>query len=297
MKWLGILAAVLVLAVITYRTAFPSATVRYRLTLEASVDGEPKVGSGVIEVGYTKNPQFLGESAELKISIRGEAVALDLGSRGTIFSLLRGDGDSRSNPERLVLRAFDFPGGGLPRPVAEGLTRVRQLSGKVELPFASLPLLVRFGDSKDLRTVEKIDPLDLGRSFGAGAKLVRVTLEIVPSGIWPFSWYGITGEPISTGIEKKLPWWNGPFPHLEPMGNGVFLDNRTEAFRVGKDDFKKGLAAMAISKDLFLASLAKDAAMTIALRTSLASIEVKSPRTKSLICRITAAPKTPGFHS
>jgi hypothetical protein len=50
MKRLGIFLALIVAAVVVYSVAFPSVSVRYRLTLEAQVDGEPKTGSGVIEV-------------------------------------------------------------------------------------------------------------------------------------------------------------------------------------------------------------------------------------------------------
>jgi hypothetical protein len=70
----------------------------------------------------------------------------------------------------------------------------------------SLPLLVRFRDIDDPKSVEEVDPLDIGKSFGAGAELVRATIEIVPVGIWPLNSFGITGEPITTGIEKRLSW-------------------------------------------------------------------------------------------
>ena len=205
MKWLGILAALIVGAVVVYRIAYPSVTVRYRLTLEAQVDGEPKTGSGVIEVTYSKQSE-LASQHELVVDFRGEAVMLDLGSRGALFALLKADTDSRSGPEWIVLRAFTFPGGSLPRPVEEGVKQVQRLSGKRELPLTSLPLLVRFRDLNDPKTVERVDPLDIGKSFGAGAKLVRATLEIVPTGIWPLNWYGITGEPITSGIDLRLKW-------------------------------------------------------------------------------------------
>jgi hypothetical protein len=205
MKWLGILAALIVGAVVVYRVAFPSTTIRYRLTLEAQVDGEAKTGSGVIEVTYSKQSELAGQH-ELVVDFRGEAVMLDLGSRGTLFALLKGDTDSRSGPEWIVLRAFNFPDGSLPRPVAEGVNQVQRLYGKRELPLTSLPLLVRFRDLNDPKSVERVDPLDFGKSFGAGAMLVRATLEIVPAGIWPLSWYGITGEPITTGIDERLAW-------------------------------------------------------------------------------------------
>ncbi len=205
MKRLGILVALIVGAVVTYSVAFPSATVRYRLTLEAQVDGEAKSGSGVIEVTYSKQSELAGQH-ELIVSFKGEAVVLDLGSRGALFALLKEDTDSRSGPEWIVLRAFNFPGGSLPRPVEEGVKQVQRLSGKRELPLTSLPLLVRFRDLNDPKTAEGVDPLNVTKSFGAGAKLVRATLEIVPAGIWPLNSLGITGEPITRGVDQRLPW-------------------------------------------------------------------------------------------
>ncbi len=154
-------------------------TVRYRLTLEALVDGEPKTGSGVIEVTYAKQSRFAGQRPGMETS-RGEAVVLDLGPRGTLFALLKADTDSRSTPETIILRAFNFPGGVLPGPIDVGLRQLERLSGKRELPLTSLPLLVRFREPKDPKTVERVDPLNVARSLGAGTKLVRASLEIVP---------------------------------------------------------------------------------------------------------------------
>lgn len=240
MKWLGVvglLVAVAVAAVVRYDMAYPSVTVRYRLTLEAEVDGEPKAASAVREVTYTKQPP-LAAQRELSIGYRGEAIALDLGSRGTLFALLKEGRDSRSGPEWIVLRAFDFDGGGLPRPAEAGIEQVSRLSGKRDLPLDSLPLLVRFRDPSDLRTVEQINPFNIGERFGADTKLVRATLEIVATST-TFSSSGMAGEPITTGIEQKLPWWNGPFPWLKPTGGNVAIDTRTEAFKVNKEDFKR----------------------------------------------------------
>ena len=197
MKWLGVvglLVAVAVAAVVRYDMAYPSVTVRYRLTLEAEVDGEPKAASAVREVTYTKQPPLAAQQ-ELSIGYRGEAIALDLGSRGTLFALLKEGRDSRSSPEWIVLQAFDFDGGSLPRPVEAGVEQVARLSGKRELPLDSLPKLVRFRDINDPMTVEHVNPFNIGESFGANAKLVRVTLEVVPP-----------SEPITTGIDQRLKW-------------------------------------------------------------------------------------------
>ena len=198
MKWLGVIGAIItafiVAAIVSYKMAYPSVTVRYRLTLEAQVDGELKAASGVREVTYTKQPELAGQH-ELSIGSRGEAITLDLGSRGTLFALLKAGADGRSGAEWIVLRAFGFDGGSLPRPVKEGVKQVSRLSGKRELPLDSLPMLVRFRDINEPKTVERVNPLNIGERFGPNAKLVRATLEIVPA-----------GEPITRGIEKKLSW-------------------------------------------------------------------------------------------
>jgi hypothetical protein len=67
-------------------TIFPSATVRYRLTWEADVDGKTVTGSGVIQVMRqdTTAIEALGGYGAV---IKGEAVVLDLGSRGQLFAL------------------------------------------------------------------------------------------------------------------------------------------------------------------------------------------------------------------
>jgi hypothetical protein len=175
MKWLGVIASLLI------------------------------VGVAVLWMYYPKQPELAAQH-ELSIGCRGEAIALDLGSRGTLFALLTQGTDDRSGCRWIVLRAFGFDGGSLPRPVEEGVKQVSRLSGKRELPLDSLPRLVRFIDLTNPRTVEGVSPLDIGERFGTNVKLVRATLEIVPAGIWPFNSLGITGEPITTGVEKRLSW-------------------------------------------------------------------------------------------
>lgn len=103
MKWLGISVALMVAAIVIHRIAFPSATARYRLTLEAQADGQTKTGSGAIEVGYIKNPKLLSNEGEFHIDVGGQAVALDLGERGTSFALFNEGGDGRSGSETTIL--------------------------------------------------------------------------------------------------------------------------------------------------------------------------------------------------
>jgi hypothetical protein len=198
MKWLAILLIAVVGAVVLYTIAYPSVALRYRLTLEAEVDGQPKSGSGVIEVTYRQRPSVGAVGRDVGVSFRGEAVVLDLGSHGALFALLKAGSDSRSGPESIVLRAFGFPGGAFPGWDDENPKKLRKLSGKRELPLESLPMLVRFRDVNDPKSVERVDPIDVGKSFSPSTRLTRATLEIVPA--------GITGEPVTTGIEKRLTW-------------------------------------------------------------------------------------------
>src|ERR1700712_5830669 len=98
--------------------------------------------------------------------VSGEAVVLDLGDNGALFALLRAGDDIRSAPETIILRAFDFPGGIFQGPPNEVLRDFERLSGKRELPLTSLPMLVRFRDPDDPKTVEQVDPLNIARHFG-----------------------------------------------------------------------------------------------------------------------------------
>ena len=103
--------------------------------------------------------------------------------------------------------------------------------------MTNLPLLVRFGDLNNPMTIEKLDPLDLGKSFGPATKMNRATLEIVSSRIWPLNVLGISEEPITNHIEQRLPWLAGT--------KGGYLDggstSRNAPLGLHGGDFKTGL--------------------------------------------------------
>jgi hypothetical protein len=133
-------------------------------------------------------------------TIRGEALAVDLGARGVLFSLLTIDHarvsaplvpSSAVSPAGLLVASFD--GSSIAGVTWRLLYRIRNTRGPFEVPLARLLLLVRFSDVNDPKTVERVDPADLATSFGPGVKLVRATIEI-------------TKDPVTTGLEKRLPW-------------------------------------------------------------------------------------------
>ena len=61
-------------------------------------------------------------------------------------------------------------------------------------PRSGYPMLVRFADIADPRTVAKVDPDALAASFGKGVTLRRITVER-------------TDDPVTTGVEKRFSWW------------------------------------------------------------------------------------------
>jgi hypothetical protein len=44
--------------------------------------------------------------------------------------------------------------------------------------------------------------------LGKGFRLQGISAEVVPNGAWPLDFGGPLGEPVTRGIEAKLPWWN-----------------------------------------------------------------------------------------
>jgi hypothetical protein len=199
MKQLKILAVLIIAAVVIFQLAYPSATIRYRLVLEAEVDGKPATGSGVIEVTYRAIPRILGASSQFTIEVRGEAVALDLGERGTLFAMLAPGSHVRSGPEYIVPFLFGLTNGGTG---PADFSSIRALGGRHDLPLELLPALVRFDDPRDPSTAKFVD----ASSLGLGVPLQRASIEIVDAGYWPLTIIGVTGVPVSREIDQKLPW-------------------------------------------------------------------------------------------
>ena len=128
MRKLGIIAVIAVALYAAYAFAFPTATVRYRLALSVEADGAEHTGSGVIQVTYGKKVRLLGVSGEIYVEVKGEAVAVDIPGRGTLFAVLTQGPHHRSSPEWIVPKAFGFPGGvsaRRPKPASADCARSR----------------------------------------------------------------------------------------------------------------------------------------------------------------------------
>lgn len=227
MKRLAIAVAIVAGLYLAWTWIDASPTLRYRLTLEVDVDGQTRIGSNVIEIRYDVAPAWLPSANRVNARVRGEAVAVDLGERGILFSLLRGDPDAQSpyvaDAVDIPLRELKIAGsvGGLEPAV------VRKAGGqtlRAEIPFSRLPLLVRFRDLADPNSVERVDPGNLAASFGPGARLRRVTIET-------------TRDSVTTGIDSRLRWLSGLKTYLDgsPLHHSTRLANvlRSADFKGG----------------------------------------------------------------
>ena len=192
-------------------------TYRYRLTVEVDKPEGLRTGSSVIEVHTGRAWQYsIPNPGMLWISIRGEAVSVDLGRRGVLFALLRSEqlidwastvlflaapqvplATTRGLPNSSHLdfdlrfkAALALVGAQvIPRDYPDSIGSRHQPGD----PPSAWPMMVRFRNLADPKSVEKINPDDLSASFGAGVKLRRITVER-------------TDDPVTFWITTRLPW-------------------------------------------------------------------------------------------
>ena len=173
---------------------------KYRLAVEVETPEGVKSASGVLAVhpdrGYSRSGSTL---------TKGDAVLVDLGGGKNLVALLAHIGDTGLELDGMnyvALRAF----------IADGrktlFTEMNRISGSAPVTGALIPVLAAFTDINDPATMRVVKPDDLEATYGKGFRLRGVTAEAVPNGFWPLDFGGVLGEPVTRGIEAKLPWWN-----------------------------------------------------------------------------------------
>ena len=193
-----------------------SVTYRYRMTVYVDTPAGPRSGSSVIEV-VSSPPLPMGSSQE---EVRGEAVAVDLPG-GTLFALLRSPTDRSA--------AAYYPGRAYADALPYGsdsktdLDILRRQTEPAPLPRDQLPMLVRFRDPADARTIEVLGPSDLAASFGAGVRLNRVDIQM-------------TDDPVTSTIEGRLPSFRAGSGYAEWIRSLDVNDPR----RLSAVDFRTG---------------------------------------------------------
>jgi hypothetical protein len=220
--WHIMVAMVVVGAYLISALLFPIYTSRFRLTVEVETSEGLKSGSSVIETTIQDVKVGFPGMVHLDYGVHGEAVFVDLGQDHHVIALLA-FGPTGQEQYRL---------NGL---VRAALARGRQsdwweeasLRGSGDLPPDYVPTLVTFTDLNDPKTAQVLYATEIyetregtnaprrnvrvaidrfAETFGPGVRFKRAWIETVSKGIWPLSLVGITGEPVTRGIEQKLPW-------------------------------------------------------------------------------------------
>jgi hypothetical protein len=200
-KWFGPLALLAAL-VIGDQIRINRPGHKYRLTVEVETPEGRKSASGVVAVhpdrGYTRR----GQTRTL-----GDAVFVDLGNGKNLVALLAHIDKTivLDDINYVALRAYTAAAQGK-RPSFNEMSR---LTGIVSVKDALIPVLVSFADPANPGTAQQVAPDDAAAVLGKGYRLQGLTAEVVPNGYWPLDFGGALGEPVTRGIQAKLPWLAG----------------------------------------------------------------------------------------
>jgi hypothetical protein len=196
-KLLVVCAAIVGGLYVAYLVAFPTAYLRYRLTLNVDVDGVTQTGSGVVEIPYSFAPDAFASlpGSQFYGDMRGYAITVDLGARGLLFVVnqLPALADpatgktlfsNAADLSQLPLVAFKVSG------KASEIRNLQASNKSIDIPSQRLPMIVRFGNINNCSSIEEVNPVDLAATLGPGVSIKRVTLTITddPISSTPTTW-------------------------------------------------------------------------------------------------------------
>lgn len=196
-----IVLAGLGLAVYWMMGGFGVPSFRYKLSMAVETPDGIKTAYNVVEVShYSVSIPAQGTTTHT----RGEALYLDIGpERRPLIALITGPRDRRfdktihwgeGSPFDVLAHLYGetFKTYGRNN---ENIYKLVQYRGARQVAPSSgyLPVLVTFANVNDPQTVMLVDPDDLSATLGPDIKWHEITLEI-------------TDEPLTAGIETKLPW-------------------------------------------------------------------------------------------
>ncbi|MEZ5787910.1 MAG: hypothetical protein R3D62_15880 [Xanthobacteraceae bacterium] len=206
MKALAIILGVVLALGVAFVWAFPTYSHRYRLTVEVDTPEGVRSASSVIEVVRKDERWVLIAQGAYVYRVHGEAVFVDLGGGRNVIALLA-HGPNGTNVDQMISLGIEAYGHF--KWDQDAWTGRTKMQGPVTLKAPLIPTFVTFSDLSDPKTARVVPPDAFEKVFGPGVHLRSVTLEMVPSGTWPFTWLGwprsLAGVPVTRGIEAKLP--------------------------------------------------------------------------------------------
>lgn len=174
---------------------FPT-ILHYKITIEIETPKGIKVGEAVRKVSWMRQPRITPETQQLGQSLKGEAVTVDLGERGAVFSLIA------SNSYEELYEAIPAKN---TNSSSERIQFYRNLKigTQAELKHHH-PKMVTFNDLSDPKSVKLVYRQNwehenyktedhFNEVFGEGVQLKQITIEI-------------TDAPVTWKIREWLPW-------------------------------------------------------------------------------------------
>jgi hypothetical protein len=136
----------------------------------------------------------------------GDAIFVDLGQGKNLVALLAHIDNNLvlDDMNYVALRAYGAASGK-----RVPFSEMSWQTGIVPVKGELIPVLVTFADPAAPGTARVVTPDDTEAVLGEGYRLQGITAEVVPNGYWPLDFGGALGEPVTRGIQTKLPWLNG----------------------------------------------------------------------------------------
>jgi hypothetical protein len=199
-KWFGPLALLAAL-VIGDQIRINRPAHKYRLTVEVETPEGRKSASGVVAVHPDRSYVRRGQTRTL-----GDAVFVDLGNGKNLVALLAHIDKTvvLDDINYVALRAYTAA-----QAKRVSFNEMSRLTGMVPVKDALIPVLVSFADSASPGTARQVAPEDAAAVLGKGYRVQGISAEVVPNGYWPLDFGGALGEPVTRGIQAKLPWLTG----------------------------------------------------------------------------------------
>ncbi|RXH35639.1 MULTISPECIES: hypothetical protein [Bradyrhizobium] len=205
-KWAGLLGLLAVL-VVGDQIRINRPGHKYRLTVEVTTPDGIKTGSSILAVVPDRNYNRGGRT-----TTRGEAVFVDLGEERSrsknLVALLAHRQDAKLDLDDInyvALRAY-----GAAHDNRISFSDIHRQTGVVPVQGDLVPVLVSFGDPNDPGTARLVAGDHAEAVLGEGYAIRGLNAEVMPNGFWPIDFGGALGEPVTRGIEAKLPWLAAP---------------------------------------------------------------------------------------
>jgi len=174
---------------------------KYRLAVEVETPEGSKSASGVVAVHPDRSYSRRGQTRTV-----GDAIFVDLGGGKNLVALLAHVDKNLAldDANYVALRAYNEATGK-----RVSFNEMSRQSGIVPVTGALIPVLVTFADPANPASARAVAPDNPEAVLGKGYHLKGLTAEVVPNGYWPLDFGGVLGEPVTRGIEARLPWLNG----------------------------------------------------------------------------------------